>query len=183
MLPCMAPTIPTTEPASFTAGDSITWRIALSDYPATDGWALSYTLTNSAGAFSITSTADGDAHLVSVAASASALWSAGVYSMVGAVTKGTERITLRRASVRVLPLFDGSAAADTRSHARKMLDAIEAWLETRDPAVASYTIHGRAMQYIDIADLLKLRNQYRAEVRAEERAAAGLSFNKILVRL
>lgn len=178
----MAPTIPTTEPATVTAGDSITWRVSLSDFHASEGWALSYTITSATAAYGFTAAPDGDAYLVSIDPATSALWSSGRYTLVGAVTNGSARHSVRRASLQVFSLHDGSTAADTRSHARKMLDAIEAWLESRDPGVAAYTIHGRQMQYIDIGDLLRLRDRYRAEVAAEERAASGKVFNKLQVR-
>ena len=39
--------IATAEPALLQAGDTLRWRIALPDYPASDGWALAYRLINS----------------------------------------------------------------------------------------------------------------------------------------
>lgn len=61
----------------------------------------------------------------------------------------------------------------TTTHAEKMLTAIEAWLEGKDPGVAEYEISGRRMKYIPMAELLKLRNYYRAEAR---RATAAASY-------
>ena len=54
---------------------------------------------------------------------------------------------------------------DARTHAEKTLEAIEAWIENHDPAVAEYEIAGRRMKYIPIDQLLKMRDQYRREVR------------------
>jgi len=68
---------------------------------------------------------------------------------------------------------------DTRTHARRTLDALEAWIERRDATVAEYTIGDKQMRYISISDLLKLRQIYRAEVEAEKLAAkvaAGSKF-------
>ena len=65
-----------------------------------------------------------------------------------------------------------AAALDDRSHARKTLAAIEAWIESRSPGVARYAIAGREMQYIPLADLLKLRQTYKSEVAAEDAAEA-----------
>jgi hypothetical protein len=59
---------------------------------------------------------------------------------------------------------------DARTHAEKTLAALEAWIENHDPAVASYQIGDRQMQYISITDLLKLRDVYRREVRATSAA-------------
>ncbi len=183
MLPCMAPTIPISEPASITAGDSLTWRITLADYLPSDGWALSYTLISSAGVIAFASAADGDAHLVSVPATTTVGWAPGVYRWSAAAVSGADRYTLRSGTITIAPDPAQAVATDTRSHARRMLAAIEAWLESRDPGVASYTIHGRQMQYIDLADLLAIRDRYRAEVRREDAAAQGRVLNKLQVRL
>ena len=72
--------IPTTEPAAVNAGDTVRWRRALADYPASAGWALTYTLLNAAGKITITASAQGDDHLVSVPAATSAGWAAGDYA-------------------------------------------------------------------------------------------------------
>ena len=45
MLAAMAD-IPSTEPAVFTAGDTLKFTRSLADYPASEGWVLSYTLVN-----------------------------------------------------------------------------------------------------------------------------------------
>jgi hypothetical protein len=59
-----------------------------------------------------------------------------------------------------------------------VLEAIEAVLEGRASSeVAQYEIAGRSLRYIEPAQLLKLRDRYRAEVAREDaaqRVAAGL---------
>ena len=40
---------PTTEPASLQAGDTLRWQRTLPDYPASEGWVLSYRLINAQG--------------------------------------------------------------------------------------------------------------------------------------
>ena len=67
----------TVEPKRITAGDSVTWTRSLSDYPASSGWVLSYALINAAGKISITATASGADHLISVSATTSVGWAAG----------------------------------------------------------------------------------------------------------
>ncbi|MEW6314642.1 MAG: hypothetical protein AB1513_11485 [Pseudomonadota bacterium] len=179
--------IPTSVPASVTAGDTLTWRIALADYLASAGWTLKYRLINAGNKYDITAAADGDDHLVTVAASASASYAPGAYSWQGYVEKGAERFTVGAGSITVKPNLAAQAAGyDTRSHAKKTLAAIEAWIESRDPGVADYQIAGRSMRYIPKAELLAMRSKYQHEVRAEEAAerinnglAAG---NRLLVR-
>ena len=75
------------------------------------------------------------------------------------------------------------------SHAQTVLDAIEAVIENRASLdQQSYTIAGRRLDRMPIADLLMLRDRYKAEVFKEEveaRIAAGLGGSKrnIKVRL
>lgn len=179
----MALTLPNPEPVYVTAGDSLAWTVADSSYPAGDGWALSYSLLNAAGRITFSGAADGDAHAIAVDAATTAGWTPGRYRMSRIATKGAERITLWSSYVDVLPDPETAAPYDTRTHARRTLDAIEAWIEGRSLAVASYRIADRQMQYIPIAELLQIRDRYRQEVRREDAAANGLKMNKLQVRL
>ncbi len=185
----MAQNIPSQEPAFVVAGDSITWKKSLADYPAGAGWVLNYRLINAAGKIDIIGTASGDDHLISVTAAASAAWAAGDYTWTAYVTKTVERYTLASGAITVKPNLAAQAEGyDTRSHAVKTLDAIEAVIEGRaTQSHLSYSIAGRQMQFIPITELLVFRDKYRIEVRSEENAARvanGLaSRNRILVRL
>ena len=84
---------------------------------------------------------------------------------VDVAADGTDAYTIRTGSIEVLPSFAASVSLDARTHAEKTLEAIEAWIENHDPAVAEYEIAGRRMKYIPIDQLLKMRDQYRREVR------------------
>jgi hypothetical protein len=62
--------------------------------------------------------------------------------------------------------------SDTRSHARKVLDAIEAAIEGRaGDTVQSYTIGGRQINKMSADELIKWRNYYLAQVQTEDDAA------------
>ena len=76
----------------------------------------------------------------------------------------------------------GASAGDTRSHAQKMLDAIEAWLESKAPTAASVEIAGRKISNYPLADLLALRSKYKFEVSQETGIATGKRGSKLLVR-
>lgn len=183
----MAQSIPTREPASVVAGDTVAWTITLADYPASDGWVLKYRLINAAGKIDITSAASGDDHAVSVAAATSALWVSGTYAWQAYVEKALERYTTGSGSIVVQPNLAAQATSyDTRSAAATALDNINIWLTTRDPAVADYEIANRRMRFHPIPDLLKMRDKLKAEVAAEAAAAnmaAGLGGRgKIYVR-
>lgn len=166
--------IPDNLPASLRAGDTWKWTRTLADYPA-GTWTLKYRFKNAAGGFEVVSTASGTDHLNTVTAATSAAIAAGTYNYIGWVESGSEKYTVESGSVTVSADYRATSAAaalDDRSHARKMLAAIETWLETRDPAVAEYEIAGRHMKYVPIAELLRLRSRYKNEVAAEDAAAA-----------
>lgn len=169
-------TTPTLEPTELRAGDTWTWTRSLPDYPATT-WTLKYRFKHaSAAGFEIVASAAGSDFSISVAASASTAYEAGDWTWMSWVEKvdGT-KITVGQGLTRILPDYRNglvTAAFDDRSHARKTLAALESWIEDRNPAVAEYEITGRRMRYIPLVDLLKLRQLYKAEVAAEEAAAA-----------
>lgn len=180
----MAAEIPSSIPSEIRAGDTVRWRRELSAYPASEGWQLHYAFVGTASVQSAVAAADGDAHLVTLAANVTAGWPAGTYRVQEYVTKGTERYSLSAVNVRVLPdLTTVTTGADLRTHARKVLDAIEGWLESKAPAAQSIEIAGRKISNYPIADLLALRDRYRAEVAREEAAASGAGRgSRLLVR-
>lgn len=165
----MSAPIQTSEPAHLRAGDTASWQITLPDYPASAGWSLAYTLINASAKISFTSSASGDAHRVSVPPATTSGWSAGTYAWQCRVSKAGEAYTVATGSITIDPDFAaaGIATLDARTHAQKTLDAIEAWIERHDLAVADYQIAGRAMKYVPISELLKLRDAYRREVRGQ----------------
>jgi len=172
----MTASVPTIEPLSARAGDTWKWTRTFADYPAS-AWTLKYQFKHpTLAGFTFTATASGDDFSISVAAATTAAFAAGSYSWVcwaETPTTATEKHTLDTGQMTVDPdLRAGTSTAilDDRSHARKMFDAIETWLETKDPAVAEYEIAGRRMKYIPIAELVKLHNNYKLQVEAEDNA-------------
>ena len=168
----MAHTIPTVEPNEITAGDLVTWKKSLADYPAGAGWVLSYALTTSAAHISITGTADNDDHLISVAAATTAAYTAGEYSIQGYVTNGLERYRVYKGDITIRPdRAQATSGLDNRTHARKMLDLIEAALEALAAGtMRSTSILGTTYTRKDEAQLSALRDRYLTEYRAEQNA-------------
>jgi hypothetical protein len=168
---------PWTIPAQFHAGDSLTWLESAGDYPAPT-WQLKYharRVDADGLGFDIESTAEGALHRVSLAPETTAAYLPGIYSVAVVAYQGAEgRATLRTTRCDVRPDL-AEALADARSHARRMLAAIEAVLERRATHVqASYTIEGRALQFLSHEELYRARSRYRHEVAVEEgRAAPG----------
>lgn len=185
----MSVEIPTTEPAELRAGITWQWkRQDLTDYPAST-WTLTYWFKQQAAAgarFSIVATADGDQYSVSVSAATTGAYTAGDYTWVAVAANGGERAELDSGTLTILPRVDQDAALDTRSHAKIMLERVEAALEALGLGMTSYTIGSRTVTRRDIPELTGLRDKYRAEVYAEqlrENAKNGKAGNQLVVRL
>lgn len=174
-----------------TAGDTLDFETSVPDYPASDGWTLKYRLAPRAAgtAIDITASASGSDFLVQAAASTTASWATGFYTWTAFVEQGAERYTVGRGQLEIRAASSTLAAAyDGRSHARKVLDAIEAAIEGRaSQTQLEYTINGRSIKFMKPEDLMKQRQIYRNEVAGEEaadRLAAGLgTARKVQVRL
>lgn len=170
-------------PRQLRAGDTLSWRRRLSDYPASAGWVLKYTRVSAASASTFAAAADGDEHAITVAAADSVSWPAGVASLVEFVEKGAVRITLAQIPVTILPdLAAATGGMDTRSHARRVLDNLTAWLESKSVTAGEYQLDGRRLRNYDLAALLALRDRYAAIV-ANETAGPGGMAQRVLVQL
>jgi hypothetical protein len=169
--------IPTTEPTTVNAGDTIRWNRTLPDYPASAGWVLTYTLLNAASKITITSTASGNDHAVNVAAATSATWVAGDYAWRAQVALAGQVFTVGEGRMAVKPSF-GASTLDTRSPARKALEAVEAYLyDPNNLTAAEYQIAGRSLKRIPLPELRDWRDRLKVDVAREDaatRTAAGL---------
>lgn len=172
--------IATIEPVEIVVGDTLEWQKSLADYPA-PSWTLNYYFRGRVGSFDITASASGSDHLVTVAKATTAGYKAGDYQWTAVVSSATERFTVGEGLTTVKPdPTKTGAGLETRGHARKVLDAIEAVLEGRaSKDQEEYTIGQRSLKRTPLEELMKLRNRYRAEVLAEEGKSAG----KVVYRL
>ena len=162
-------------PGKIVAGDTLEWRESLPDYPAGDGWTLHVVIYNADASYPITATADGDDHLVQVAASDTAVWSPGRYELTSYVTHPDGRKkTLESVGVVIEPdPASITTGLDNRSFARRMLDAIEAVLEKRASSnqldMVRYQFGMRSGE-INPEVLMAARDRFKREVFAEEQA-------------
>ncbi len=165
----MSVDIPTVEPESFAAGDTVVWTKDLSDYlPAT--WTLAYLLvpqfTTSAGVAinptTVTATDNGDnTHLATISATTSGGLAVGAYKLVGRVTASGVVYTVYTGNLDVAP-DPADTSYDARSHVKKTLDAINAVLESKasKDQEAWSTADGRSLSRYSYEDLLKLKDKY-----------------------
>jgi len=163
---------PTVAPTRFAQGLTVKWIVSLADYSPDDGWALTYYFTRATDHRSSAAADAGDGTwLVTITAEQSALFTTGDYWFEARVAKGDEvfRVDEGTVTVEAAP----SAAADRRSHAKKMLDLIDALLESRitRAQVAGYSVStpngSRSMQFASLAELREARTYYRRLYRQE----------------
>lgn len=176
------------QPDRIYAGDSINFLTETAGYSAADGWQLKYRLvpvSASASAITLASSAEGSSHRIQASAAVTAGWTVGDYAWSSWVELGAEVYTISTGRLSVIAdPRTAAAGTDLRTHAERMLEAIEATLEGRATiAQQELEINGRRMRYWPAAELLTLRDRYQAEVRRQRAAAGGGVTNRLQVRL
>ncbi|HSD36090.1 MAG TPA: hypothetical protein VLC92_01195 [Rhodocyclaceae bacterium] len=166
-----------TEPTSLRAGDSTSWTKSLPDYPASAGWVLAYRLVPQAGgtASTIPTVAAGDDHAVILTGEQTAEFFVGDCTLVGAVTKLAERITVVTRSCTVLPDLMAAGVSDPRSTARKIVEAIDAWLSGKAGWAGEKQIADRHIKDHPLPDLILLRDRFARDVASEDARLAILN--------
>ena len=158
----------TREPAQIVAGDSLQWTKSVADFPATDGYTLTYYLVSGSTTYQFDAGADGADYAISVLGTVTQNWTPGSYRWTACVRKGSDRFTVDAGRFRVLYNPAGTGAL---SHARKVLAAIEAVIESRATKdQEEFTVAGRSLKRTPLGELLKFRRKYLAEVAREEQA-------------
>lgn len=187
------PDIPTIEPSSFIAGDTVQWtRDFSADYPPAT-WTLTYYFRGTVKK-TVVCTTSGSLHLATILAADSANYPPGDYFVFARVSDGTSTYTVldgKTITVKENPAA-GSSAQDRRSHVKKMLDAIEAMMEgnaSREEAGYEITAPGmtsRRIQFCTKVDLIAFHSHYKQLYQQElnaARIAQGIApKNKVLTR-
>lgn len=181
----MGYTVPTTEPVSLRAGDTWAWRREdLSDYPASD-WTLTYYFRNSTSHFDVIASADSDAYAVSIAKATTAAYAPGWFDWIAFVSDADERYQIGSGRMHVLPDLATAKPFDARTFARRMLDYIEAALESRASSdqldLINAQLESRSITR-DKAGMLTLRSMFKSEVSREEQVRTGQYKTRIVAR-
>lgn len=167
----MAVATPCAPPARLTAGDSWSWEIAdPAEYPSAE-FVLSYALAPAAGGAVVEVEAEAPSAVAvafKLGASATASLAPGRWrwSLLAADAALDMREAIASGTFEVLA--DPLASGDTRTAARRILDAIDATIAgkvTKD--AQSYAIEGRTISRIPLPDLMAARTRYAAIVRRE----------------
>lgn len=172
-------------PSTIIAGDTFELDVTSAEYPSTDAWTLCLALR---GKMPVDITASGNVdgtYTVSALYTSTRQYPPGNYLYVLYVANPTEQYTIETGRVDVVARADLSRSTDVRTHARKVLDAVEATLEGRATSdQLSYTIGTRSLQRTPLEELLKLRDFYKEEVAREEAKLTGKSTkNKVKYQL
>lgn len=166
----MTASIPTTEPTTFAAGETVQWTASSSDYPSTDDWSLIYSIRGVTTFPDVVATpvSDGSYSILIPASSTEQLLS-GTYRWASHAYKAGPPVLRYAVDSGVIIVTPNLVTTDTlESHAAKTLRLIEAALEGRVPGdMQQYQIAGRQITKIPIRELYGLRSLYRAEVWKE----------------
>lgn len=162
-------------PTEIKAGLSFELTVERADYPAPDWTVL--LLLRGPSAIDLTSVDAGALHRLSATAAVSSGWLPGEYAYSLRATNGADVVELESGAVPLrADLATATPGTDQRLHTRKVLAAIEAVIEGRATLDQErYRIGERELHRTPIADLLKLRAHYRAELARETAAAQGHS--------
>jgi hypothetical protein len=158
-------------------GDTLDFVTAVEDYPASDGYVLTYRLVPRIAGTPITivASASGDDYRVLVFPATTATWAAGEYTWNSWVWNGIQRYTIQAGTVTIKPDLTTATVYDGRSRAEVALSDAQAALDNFNATgglVKRYSIAGRDMEFHSITDVLKLVNYWQIAVNREYAAAA-----------
>ena len=170
---------PTQEPELLVVGDRWTWRrpdLAATYDPADYALTYEYMCDSGGGGshkFTITATETTDDYIVEISQDVTEHYHVHLYKWYAFITRtsDSERISVDSGVAQLVADY-AESTADQRSHAKKVLDAIEAVIENRaSQDQMSYSIAGRSLARMSIDDLMTFRNRYRAEYNEELKKA------------
>jgi hypothetical protein len=170
---------PSQEPETLVVGDRWVWQRPdlVTDYP-TDQYALTYEFHIDSGGggnhqFTITATETTTAYVVEVASTVTDDYTADQYKWYAFITRtsDSQRVAVDNGMTTLVANF-ADTNADLRTHAKKVLDSIQAVIENRATVdQSSFTIAGRSLSRMTIEELFMVRDRYRAEYNEEVKKA------------
>jgi hypothetical protein len=187
----MAAPIPTIEPTTAVAGDTISWTRAFPDYPANQSWILTYAFrlqdgsapiqTVTATTFNVTDFA------ATILAAESAIMPYGAWAWAAYVTKAAERHSVGSGTLQLQPnLAKVAFDVDLRTPVKIAYDnALLAWQGVR--LGQTVILNGRTYTQHNLRDLIvyvdRCKADYANELQAAQFASTGINPRKIGVRL
>jgi len=170
---------PSQEPETLVVGDRWVWQRPdlVTDYP-TDQYALTYEFHCDSGGggnhkFTVTASETSTAYVVEVSSVTTAGYNAHQYKWYAFITRtsDSQRVAVDN-GITTLVVNYADSNADVRTHAKKVLDSIQAVIENRATVdQSSFTIAGRSLSRMTIDELFMVRDRYRAEYNEEVKKA------------
>ena len=167
---------PSKEPTELQLGDFWAWkRIDLAtDYP-TAAYALIYEFNlvdgSTASNFTLTATEANDEYIISTTSTTS--YTAGNYNWIAYIQRSSDnaRIKIGEGYTEIQDNY-ATTTASVRSHAKIVLDAIEAVIENRATMdQSSMSIAGRSLSRLSVDELMTFRDRYKTEYLKEVKMA------------
>lgn len=162
----VTPPIPTTEPDSFAAGETVQWQRTFAGYAPSDGWTVRYYFVGP-DVFQFTADSSSGNYVITAKAKDTAEKPAGLYRWRAYAEQGADATLERRfldsGTCTLIPNFataDDDELSDDPGLVLAKIDAVLTGRITAD--VESYAIAGRSIMRIPIAELMKLRGIYAA---------------------
>lgn len=159
-------------PSEIFAGDSATWL----DDPTTDAlggaidstWTLKYVISFGT-AVTLTATASGSGWTTTISKAQTGV-AAGDYYWQAYAETGSRRETIGQGSIKIRAAAGNAISG--KSQAQQDLDAVQLAMRTMisGGAVAEYSIGGRSLRKIPMADLIVLEGKLKSEVAQEKKA-------------
>jgi hypothetical protein len=170
---------PQKEPSTLVLGDYWAWkRDDLADTYPIGSYALTYEFHEDSGGggshkFTLTATEANDTYYIEAASSSTTSYSVGDYIWEAYITKTADSNRVMVDSGRTTITQNlADTNADLRSHAKKVLDSIEAVIEGRASIdQSSMSIAGRSLSRMSIDELMTFRDRYKAEYLKEIKLA------------
>ena len=166
---------PTQEPDRLVTGDRFAWQRPdlVSDYPLAD-YTMTYHFSKDSGGggthhFTLSSTEADDNYYFEKPSSETESLSAGdwEWQLYAIRSSDSERVTLDYGITKFV-LGELDTNNDLRSHAKKVLDAIEAVIEGRATIdQSSFSLGGRSLSRMSVDELMTFRDKYKAEYARE----------------
>lgn len=181
----MSYTVPDQEPDYIVSGLTAKWKIYLADYLPGDNWTLKYSLKKSSVAvINISSSDNGDdCHLINLSPTVTTAYTVGNYAYQAYVENSTtgEKHLIETGQIEIKTGFSDSADAfDPRTHARKVLDAIEAVIEGRATYnQSSVKVGDKELRYYSFTQLTQFREYYLQQVELDEQSEAASNGNAV----
>jgi len=170
---------PSQEPNELVVGDYWAWRRddLASDYPP-DSYALTYEFHEDSGGggnhkFTITATEADNTYYIEVPTTTTDDYIAGDFIWSAYITRSSDsaRIQIDTGRTKITANL-ADTNVDLRSHAKKVLDNIEAVIEGRATIdQSSFSLGGRSLSRMSVDELMTFRDRYRAEYLKEIKLA------------